>query len=138
ANERESVQRRHALHTLETLSRLKQTKVPPEQRTRNSRRIIDDLRTAHNWAASPQGDRRIALHLLSESSLIWRILNLDTEFITRARETLVDLPEETPNSLSHEMNVQIGLSTSINTTQLAPSASFQRLCLASATRAQEL
>jgi predicted ATPase/DNA-binding winged helix-turn-helix (wHTH) protein len=141
ANERDAVHRRHAMRTLETLWGLRQDKVPPEERAGNSRRVIDDLSTAHSWAASPQGDRRIALDLLSQSSAIWRMLNLDTEFITRARETLAGLPEETPDSLGHEMNVQIALSFALNATQGrpdAPSAAFQRLCVGSATRAVEL
>ena len=137
-DEREAVHRRHALHTLETLSRLGQTKVAPEQRVRNSRRVIDDLRTAHNWATSPKGDRRIALHLLSVSSAIWRVLNLDTEFVTRARETLVGLPEETPDSLQHEMEVQLALANALSVTQQVASVSFERLSLASAARALEL
>jgi predicted ATPase/DNA-binding winged helix-turn-helix (wHTH) protein len=138
ANERESVHRRHALHTFERLSNLRQASTSAEERVRNSRRLIDDLRTAHNWATSPQGERRIALHLLSASSGAWRALNLDTEFITRARETLVGLPDETHDSLSQEMDVHLALTAALQATQSAPSASFQRLCLASATRAMEL
>jgi predicted ATPase/DNA-binding winged helix-turn-helix (wHTH) protein len=138
ANEQEFAQHRHALHTLETVSRMRQEKLPPEQRGRKSRRVVDDLRTAHNWATSPKGDRRIALHLLSVSSGIWRMLNLQTEFITRARETLVRLPEETQDNLQHEMEVQLALASALTQTQHVASVSFERLSLASAARALEL
>ena len=138
SDERDFVHRRYAMRVLEILSRLRQEKASAEQRIFNNRRIIDDLRAAHNWATSPQGDRGIALHLLSLSSAVWRSLNLDTEFLTRARETLVGLPGETAESLRHEMNVQLALTFALNATQAVPAASFQRLYLASATRAAEL
>ena len=138
ASERDAVHRQHALHTLEMLSRMRGQRVSLDQRRRDGWRVVDNLRTAHDWAKSPQGDRRIAIHLLSASFIIWSSLNLQTEFITRARETLVSLPEETPESLSHEMAVQIALVFALSATQQVPSASLQRLCLMSATRAVEL
>jgi predicted ATPase len=138
ADEEDFARRRHALHTLETVSHMRQERVPPEQRGRKSRRVVDDLRTAHNWATSPQGDRQIALHLLSLSSVIWRTLNLQMEFITRARETLVRLPEETQDGLQHEMEVQLALANALSMTQQVASVSFERLSLASAARALEL
>ncbi|WP_394835820.1 helix-turn-helix transcriptional regulator [Pendulispora rubella] len=93
--ERDEISSRHATHVLASLraAEVDYESTDSQLWTERHRHLIDDLRSAIDWALSESGDRTLGLRLMGNSVLQWYNFSLFGEYAQRLKAIFAQLPE---------------------------------------------
>ncbi|HEY1941206.1 MAG TPA: transcriptional regulator [Roseiarcus sp.] len=116
-SERERIARRHAEYyrTLFERAEAESMARPAAEWLADYAGEIGNLRTALDWAFSPDGDRSIGVLLTAAAVPVWMRLSLLEECRSRAKQALCALGEKRAPNLREEMRLQSALGASTAT-----------------------
>jgi predicted ATPase len=117
SGEHERISRRQAEHYYDLFERAENEALarPANEWLTDYAREIDNLRSALDWAFSPNGDASIGVALTAAAVPLWTRLSLLLECRSRVERALAALPAGSADA-RHEMKLQAALGASLNFT----------------------